>query len=114
MKEPRKYYQLIQNEDDDSADLYIFGDISTWPSDYYGDKSAWSIVKELKELKARAAKTNEPLNFKADRKTAIEMLRQEKYNIEFRNLFRTQFGKMAVLCPAFPDLESVDGVSPPR
>ena len=52
MKEPRKYYQLIQNEDDDSADLYIFGDISTWPSDYFGDKSAWSIVKELKELTA--------------------------------------------------------------
>lgn len=51
MKEPRKYYQLVNN-DDDSADLYIFGDISTWPSDYFGDKSAWSIVKELQELTA--------------------------------------------------------------
>lgn len=79
-----------------------------------GNQEISDRIKELKELKARAAKTNEPLNFKADRKTAIEMLRQEKYNIEFRNLFRTQFGKMAVLCPAFPDLESVDGVSPPR
>ena len=79
-----------------------------------GNQEITDRIKELKELKARAAKTNEPLNFKADRKTAIEMLRQEKYNIEFRNLFRTQFGKMAVLCPAFPDLESVDGVSPPR
>lgn len=52
MKEPVKFYQLTQN-DDDNADLYIFGDISTWPSDYFGDKSAWSIVKELKECTAK-------------------------------------------------------------
>ena len=51
---------------------------------------------------------------KADRKTAIEMLRQEKYNIAFRDLFRDRFGKMSVKCPMFEDLESVDGVSPPR
>ena len=50
MREPIKYYQLVKNEQSDSADLYIFGDISSWPSDYYGDKSAWSIVKELKDL----------------------------------------------------------------
>ena len=50
MKEPRKYYQLVKSEQSDSADLYIFGDISTWPSDYFGDKSAWSIVKELKDI----------------------------------------------------------------
>lgn len=59
MKEPRKYYQLVQNEDD-SADLYIFGDISTRPSDYFGNKSAWSIVKELKEL--TASKLNVHIN----------------------------------------------------
>ena len=71
-------------------------------------------VKELKELASKATKPGEQPKIKADRKTAIEMLRQEKYNVEFRNLFRTHFAKMAVECPAFPDLESVDGVSPPR
>ena len=71
-------------------------------------------VKELKELAAKTTKPGEQPKIKADRKTAIEMLRQEKYNMEFRNLFRAHFVKMAVECPAFPDLESVDGVSPPR
>lgn len=70
-------------------------------------------VKELKELVAKSTKAGQP-KIKADRKTAVEMLRQEKYNVEFRNLFRAHFVKMAVECPAFPDLESVDGVSPPR
>ena len=79
-----------------------------------GNQEITDRIKELKELKAKAAKAGETPKFKADRKTAIEMLRQEKYNVEFRNLFRTQYGKMVVVCPAFPDLESVDGVSPPR
>ena len=52
MRKPKKYYQLVQSNADDSADLYIFGDISSWPSDYFGDKSAWSIVKELGDLDA--------------------------------------------------------------
>ena len=71
-------------------------------------------VKELRELNGKVLKSGGKPKFKADRKTAIEMLRQEKYNKAFRNLFREKFGKMTVECPAFPDLESVDGVSPAR
>ena len=71
-------------------------------------------MKELRELNAKCAKPGEPPKFKTDRKSVMDMLRQEKYNIAFRNLFRERFGKMMVECPAFPDLESVDGVSPPR
>ena len=71
-------------------------------------------VKELKEFNLKHAKPNVPSKIKADRKRAIEMLRQEKHNVEFRKLFRAQFSKMVVECPAFPDLESVDGVSPPK
>lgn len=71
-------------------------------------------MKELRELREKAERRGEKLSVKSDRKTAIDMLRQEKYNSEFRNLFRAQFDKMAVACPAFPDLETVDGVSPPR
>ena len=79
-----------------------------------GNKEIGDRIRELKELAEKEAKTGRKPMFRADRKTAIEMLRQEKYNTEFRNLFRAQFGKMSVTCPAFPDLESVDGVSPPR
>lgn len=71
-------------------------------------------IKDLKEMNARLQRSGGEPKFKTDRKSVIEMLRQEKHNIEFRNLFRERFGKMQVECPAFPDLENVDGVSPPR
>ena len=71
-------------------------------------------MRELREINARIVKSGGKPKVKADRKTAMEMLRQEKYNEAFRQLFRERFGKMQVECPAFPDLESVDGVSPPR
>ena len=71
-------------------------------------------VEELREMNAKLAKPGEAPKFKTDRKSVIDMLRQEKYNKAFRELFRERFGKMMVECPAFPDLEGVDGVSPPR
>lgn len=71
-------------------------------------------IGELRELNAKVKKSGGKPRFKADRKTAIEMLRQEKYNVAFRDLFRAKFGKMSVACPMFPDLESVDAVSPSR
>lgn len=79
-----------------------------------GTKEIDDRMKELRELRAQIVKSGKKPEFRADRKTAIEMLRQEKYNNAFRDLFREKFGKMAVECPEFPDLESVDGVSPPR
>lgn len=79
-----------------------------------GTKEIDDRVKELRELNAKVKKSGGKTKLKADRKTAIEMLRQEKYNIAFRELFRDRFGKMSVKCPMFEDLESVDGVSPPR
>lgn len=44
-----KYYALEKNGT--SADLYIFGDITSWPW-YEKDKDAYSIVKDLQELDA--------------------------------------------------------------
>ena len=79
-----------------------------------GNKEISDRVQELRTLAENETKAGRKPAFRADRKTAIEMLRQEKHNIEFRNLFRAQFAKMTVKCPAFRDLESVDGVSPPR
>ena len=54
MKEPKRYYSLVENKESDSADLYIFGDISTfgqwWEDD--PDRSAYNIVNELKAVTA--------------------------------------------------------------
>ena len=54
---PKKYYSLVTNTDQSTADLYIFGDITSgWLTGYNeryeletGDVSGISIVKELKE-----------------------------------------------------------------
>lgn len=48
MKEPKKYYQLTQN--DAAADLYIFGDICKYAWPEYGEASGVSIVNQLKAL----------------------------------------------------------------
>ena len=71
-------------------------------------------IKELREQNMKARSSGATPKFSTDRKSVIDMLRREKYNIAFRNLFRERFGKVFVECPAFPELEKVDGVSPPR
>ena len=52
MKEPKRYYNLVENNESDVADLYIFGDISAfgqwWADD--PDRSAYNIVNELKAV----------------------------------------------------------------
>ena len=54
MKEPKRYYSLVESSENDTADLYIFGDISSygqwWDDD--PDRSAYNIVKELQAVNA--------------------------------------------------------------
>ena len=54
MKEPKRYYNLVEDTENDSADLYIFGDITSWGQ--WGkddpDRSAYNIVNELKAVSA--------------------------------------------------------------
>lgn len=54
MKEPKRYYNLMENTESDVADLYIFGDISTWGQWWEDDpdRSAFNIVNELKAVTA--------------------------------------------------------------
>lgn len=47
--EKRKYYDFAIDEDQDTADLYIFGDITSWPWED-ADKSSSEIVAELQAL----------------------------------------------------------------
>ena len=57
---PGRYYQLVFNAEESSADLYIFGDITSefsrklWEDVLgdVGDVSSLSIVKDLQELDA--------------------------------------------------------------
>ena len=51
MKEPKKYFQLVKQ--DDSADLYIFGDICKWAWESEGEQSGVTIVNQLKQLDAK-------------------------------------------------------------
>lgn len=52
MKEPKRYYSLEVRQESDSADLYIFGDISSFGQWYEDDpdRSAYNIVKELQAV----------------------------------------------------------------
>lgn len=53
-KEAKRYYSLVEDTQNDVADLYIFGDICTygqwWDDD--PDRSAYNIVNELKAVNA--------------------------------------------------------------
>ena len=54
MKEKKPvFWQLVQDHDNDSADLYIFGDICRYPWESQGEKSSNSIVKALQEVSAK-------------------------------------------------------------
>lgn len=50
----------------------------------------------------------------ASRKAAIDSLRAERFREGFRALFRSLYVKAQVRCPDYPELETLDGVSPPR
>ena len=51
MKEPKKYFQLTQRED--TADLYIFGDIEKWAYEPAGEQSGVTIINQLKAVTAK-------------------------------------------------------------
>lgn len=51
----KKFYSLYSSEKE--ADLYIFGDITTWPWDEK-DRDAYGIVKELQELDVETIKVH--------------------------------------------------------
>jgi len=69
---------------------------------------------ELRKTALATTKPGERPKVKPSRKTAIDMLRAERYQRGFRRLFRDLYGKFDVRCPEYPVFETVDGVSPPR
>lgn len=73
-----------------------------------------AYIKELKRQCLMQTKPGEKPKFKTDRKTAIDMLRAERYRKGFRKLFRELYPKASVSVPEFPDLETLNAVSHPR
>ncbi len=69
---------------------------------------------ELRRQMLLTTKRGETPKFAADRKTAINMIRAERFRRGFRRLFREAFMKSNVKSSEFPDLENLDKVSPPR
>lgn len=45
----KRYYSLYQNSDTNTADIYIYGDITSYPW-FEGDTSSYNLSKELQEL----------------------------------------------------------------
>ncbi len=71
-------------------------------------------MKELKRQCLMQTKPGEKPKFKTDRKTAIDLLRAERYRKGFRALFRSLYPKASVRVPEYPDLETLNAVSHPR
>ena len=69
-------------------------------------------IQDLKKLSLLQGEGKTPV--KTDRKTAINLLRAEKYRQEFRKLFRSLYLKSDVKCPLYPEMEKLEGVSPSR
>lgn len=67
------------------------------------DLQKWALLNTKPGEKVRRPPT---------RKMALDMLRAERFRKGFRLLFRKLFEKSDVKSPEFPDLESLDAVSP--
>ena len=71
-------------------------------------------MNELKRQNQILTKPGEKPKMRTDRKTAIDMLRADRYRKGFRALFRAAFPKVEIRVPDYPDLENLNSVSPPR
>ena len=78
--------------------------------------SGAEIEARMAELRRRAegeaARGLKPTT-RYDRKSAINDLRMERHNKGCRAIFRSLYGSARVWAPEFPEMERLDGVSPP-
>lgn len=74
------------------------------------------ITERQDDLQRQAQMKGKPGAAKVEisRKRAIDSLRVERFRHGFRRLFRELYVKSDVKCPAFRDLETLDGVMPRR
>ncbi len=71
-------------------------------------------VGELKRLALADALPGGGGKINPDRRTAVNMLRAERFAADFRTLFRSLFVRTTVKCADYPELEKLDVISPPE
>lgn len=71
-------------------------------------------IAELKRLSPAGDTPDGGGKSGVDRRTAVNMLRAERFAADFRSLFRSLFVKTTVKCVDYPELEKLDVMSPPE
>ena len=56
-KVPVPYFSMNYDKDSNAADIFIFGDIVSWPWEEFGEESGTSIVNKIKDLPPDSALT---------------------------------------------------------
>ncbi len=69
---------------------------------------------QLQRVELLKAKPGVKSESKVSRKFALDSLRAERFRQGFRNLFRDLYTKAQVKCPEYPEMETLEGVSPSR
>ena len=75
------------------------------------------VDERFKEMQRRALVETKPgaqPKTKPSRRAALDSLREERYRVAYRDLFRRLFVQSDVKCPEYPALEDLNEISPPR
>lgn len=71
-------------------------------------------LADLRRAASARAKPGVPASSPPTRRQALNALRVERFRAGFRKFFEDLYVKASVKCPAYPDLEALDGISPRR
>lgn len=71
-------------------------------------------LTDLRRAASAQAKPGAPAPSPPTRRQALNALRVERFRVGFRKFFADLYVKASVTCPAYPDLETLDGISPRR
>ncbi len=80
--------------------------------------SAKEVEARLTDMRRAAAsaqaKPGAPASSPPTRRQALNALRVERFRVGFRTFFEDLYAKASIRSPAYPDLETLDGISPRR
>lgn len=71
-------------------------------------------LADLRRAASAQAKPGAPVPSPPTRRQALNALRVERFRVGFRKFFEDLYVKASIRCPAYPDLETLDGISPRR
>lgn len=71
-------------------------------------------LADLRRAASAQAKPGASVPSPPTRRQVLNALRVERFRVGFRKFFKDLYVKASVTCPAYPDLETLDGISPRR